>query len=953
MPKQKQTSQLRFVLTVVSAITAVFVLVGIFLAVRPAQAATGINEQVNFQGRLLDATGAVVADGSYNMKFRVYQDGNGVLGGGDETLKWTEARESGNKVLVKNGYFSVYLGSVTAFASNVDWNQDTLWLSIDIGGTGTPTYDGEMSPFTRLSSSPYALNSGRLGGLAATEFVKLAQGVQTDSSTSNPSIYVNKTGSTANILQLQKSGSDVFVVDNTGKIVFGGDTLSDFSGNGLVVSSNILTLNLTTSGTTGSTSSNSGLEVGSVGLTLLKGCAHNEILKWGDSGSGGTDTWACAADTGGGGNSFETINAPAGTDPVADSATDTLNLTVTGTNLTITGTAGTDTLDFDISESTLAGTGLGVSGDGLVVNVASGITTSGDNVVLDVDFAPTWTNAHTWTLAGTEDLDATSDLAGTVDILNLTGTPSGTAGTAYGLYIDQADSANSNGFDASLVIDNSDANLAIADGILFVSAGGGFTDFIDTPSSVFKVDGTGIVTAANIICSSTSCISTGEITDATITGDDVAPSVAGAGLVLTAGSPDALDIASGNGGIVVNADNIALTLAASADALSSTTSNGSGLEALSQGLTLLQGCTDAQILKWTESSDTWGCAADSTGGASADLDGVYDNDTDKVLAVDSTTGLLFNMTTTGDFILQDNGSTFLTVDDTGGIAYTMDGTDNPAFTITNSGSSNITINLAGTGDFVIQDNGTVSFTVDDSGNVYVGNPTADGTGALLVLDTKNTSGDPTGTNGAMYYNSNSNKFRCYEAGAWKDCDTTGGSSAITRVAGSSGAAGSDITLQRLTSNTADVTTTSLSSSVMSTTSVGAGTWKFKYTLFYQTAATTTGIAFGVNHTGASSSLKQAIWYHITTGGAAATGIGDNVAGTAAGQLTEGKSGATINAIIGSATAGVATANANITAILEGVVVVTNSGSLELKIASEVSGSAVRLISGSMLELIAY
>src|SRR3989344_4282676 len=947
MPKQKQTSQLRFVLTVVSAITAVFVLVGIFLAVRPAQAATGINEQVNFQGRLLDATGAVVADGSYNMKFRVYQDGNGVLGGGDETLKWTEARESGNKVLVKNGYFSVYLGSVTAFASNVDWNQDTLWLSIDIGGTGTPTYDGEMSPFTRLSSSPYALNSGRLGGLAATEFVKLAQGVQTDSSNTNPSIFINKTGSTANILQLQKSGTDVLVVGNSGGLTFspqstddvtftldndsnlvlngtitgtssqdlqavnltnqtssgtqrglvasnaddtanavtealivlnnsettantvssylqitkattgpdtaaialdvsdadlgvalaigtndittgattiasteldvldGGITEAEVSGeieavtagrgltgggsadsvtidigagNGISVAADSVAVKLLTSAdSTGGTSSNSGLEfqgASSDSLTLLQGCAHNEILKWGDSGSGGTDTWACAADTGGGGNSFETINAPAGTDPVADSATDTLNLTVTGTNLTITGTAGTDTLDFDISESTLAGTGLGVSGDGLVVNVASGITTSGDNVVLDVDFAPTWTNALTWTLAGTEDLDATSDLAGTVDILNLTGTPSGSAGTAYGLYIDQADSANSNGFDASLVIDNSDANLAIADGILFVSAGGGFTDFIDTPSSVFKVDGTGIVTAANIICSSTSCISTGEITDATITGDDVAPSVAGAGLVLTAGSPDALDIASGNGGIVVNADNIALTLAASADALSSTTSNGSGLEALSQGLTLLQGCTDAQILKWTESSDTWGCAADSTGGASADLDGVYDNDTDKVLAVDSTTGLLFNMTTTGDFILQDNGSTFLTVDDTGGIAYTMDGTDNPAFTITNSGSSNITINLAGTGDFVIQDNGTVSFTVDDSGNVYVGNPTADGTGALLVLDTKNTSGDPTGTNGAMYYNSNSNKFRCYEAGAWKDCDTTGGSSAITRVAGS-------------------------------------------------------------------------------------------------------------------------------------------------------------------------
>src|SRR3989344_9629405 len=155
MPKQKYLTHNRFVLPVVYVLATVFVLVGIFLTVRPAQAATGINEQVNFQGRLLDATGAVVADGSYNMTFRVYQDGNGVLGGGDETVKWTETRESGNKVLVKNGYFSVYLGSVTVFGASVDWDQDTLWLSINIGGTGTPTYDGELKPLTRLSSTPY------------------------------------------------------------------------------------------------------------------------------------------------------------------------------------------------------------------------------------------------------------------------------------------------------------------------------------------------------------------------------------------------------------------------------------------------------------------------------------------------------------------------------------------------------------------------------------------------------------------------------------------------------------------------------------------------------------------------------------------------------------------------------------------------------------------------------
>lgn len=177
----------------------------------------------------------------------------------------------------------------------------------------------------------------------------------------------------------------------------------------------------------------------------------------------------------------------------------------------------------------------------------------------------------------------------------------------------------------------------------------------------------------------------------------------------------------------------------------------------------------------------------------------------------------------------------------------------------------------------------------------------------------------------------------------------GGGSNITRISGSSGAAGADITWQSLTTNSADVTTTTLSSSVMSTTNVGAGTWKFKYTLIYQTAATTTGIGFGINHTGTVSKFI-ADWKHITTGGAAATGIGDDVAATVAGQLAEGKSDRTLNAVIGSASAGVATANTNTLAILEGIIVVTATGTLELKIASEVAGSAVRIMANSTLEL---
>jgi hypothetical protein len=43
------------------------------------------------------------------------------------------------------------------------------------------------------------------------------------------------------------------------------------------------------------------------------------------------------------------------------------------------------------------------------------------------------------------------------------------------------------------------------------------------------------------------------------------------------------------------------------------------------------------------------------------------------------------------------------------------------------------------------------------------------TGALLVLDTKTNSGDPSGVNGGMYYNSSLGTIRCYENGVWRNC----------------------------------------------------------------------------------------------------------------------------------------------------------------------------------------
>jgi len=93
------------------------------------------------------------------------------------------------------------------------------------------------------------------------------------------------------------ANSSLSVISGTGlsgggEISLGGSsTLNIGAGSGIITNANDIALNLTQSGTSGLSSSNSGLEVSSSGLTLLKGCADNEILKWTDAGD-----WACAAD---------------------------------------------------------------------------------------------------------------------------------------------------------------------------------------------------------------------------------------------------------------------------------------------------------------------------------------------------------------------------------------------------------------------------------------------------------------------------------------------------------------------------------------------------------------------------------------------------------------------------------------------------------------------------------
>lgn len=189
----------------------VFCLVFAFSQIHHTQAS--INPYINFQGKLTNPDGTNLTNGTYTIVFSLYT----VASGGSNV--WTESKS----VTVSDGIFQTSLGDTTALPGSVDFNTGTLYLGVKVGT------DAEMTPRVALTAAPYAFNTDKLNGLSSSGYVQLAQGVQTDASTTNPSIGINKTGATAAIVQIQKAGVDVFTIANNGSVAVTGaftDTLA-------------------------------------------------------------------------------------------------------------------------------------------------------------------------------------------------------------------------------------------------------------------------------------------------------------------------------------------------------------------------------------------------------------------------------------------------------------------------------------------------------------------------------------------------------------------------------------------------------------------------------------------------------------------------------------------------------------------------------------------------------
>lgn len=117
----------------------------------------------------------------------------------------------------------------------VNFDRDDLWVEISFADADTSGSLGSFSEtFTRTQfrSVPSAMMAKSLSGISADGFVQFApDAAQASGDTSNPLIFLNENGvNTPNLLQLQRSGSNRFVVTNEGEIQSSGSGDSFFLG---------------------------------------------------------------------------------------------------------------------------------------------------------------------------------------------------------------------------------------------------------------------------------------------------------------------------------------------------------------------------------------------------------------------------------------------------------------------------------------------------------------------------------------------------------------------------------------------------------------------------------------------------------------------------------------------------------------------------------------------------
>jgi hypothetical protein len=211
--KTLQGRRKRFFLWV--AVLAAISFAGLFNATSSSttHAVTSVPTLMNFQGRLTNSAGNILANGTYNMKFRIY---NAVTSG---TLQWNEDRlvSAGQGVTVTNGLFSVQLGSVSSLPASI-FTSNSLYFEIELPTPATATSsspswtEGAMSPRNQLSTSAYAYNAETLDGIDSASFAQLGSA---NAFTAANSVNV----ASANAFQVKSGATNLLNIDSTNSII--------------------------------------------------------------------------------------------------------------------------------------------------------------------------------------------------------------------------------------------------------------------------------------------------------------------------------------------------------------------------------------------------------------------------------------------------------------------------------------------------------------------------------------------------------------------------------------------------------------------------------------------------------------------------------------------------------------------------------------------------------------
>ncbi len=272
-----------------------------------ARAATGINEQINFQGKVVNTDGTNVSTGSYAFLFCIYTTASpttACTSGADNDAIWRESKS----ITVTDGIFQTNLGDTTTLPGSVDFNTDNIYLGINFNA------NGQMTPLVRFTAAPYALNAAKVGGLTVTD----TTGTLTIPSGKTISFADSFSTSGAFATTLTATGTTTVTLPTTG-------TLATLAGNETLTNKIIGSTGLTFTGATTDITTGTGED-----LTIAANGAG--IINLNDSVTTGSLTVS-------------------GTSLAATSAT-TVTLGSTGADTVIIGNGGADTITIGAAAST-------------------------------------------------------------------------------------------------------------------------------------------------------------------------------------------------------------------------------------------------------------------------------------------------------------------------------------------------------------------------------------------------------------------------------------------------------------------------------------------------------------------------------------------------------------------------------------------------------------------------